>query len=337
MTVPTDRIAGTLSRRGLLGSAAAAVLLKASPAWARAAADAPAAVAPATLPVPATTSAATRPYMTWFNPPKVQSPLLSHHGYDSASMRTRVGYNLYLPPGYADAASAGKRYPVLYWLHGLSHNESSDLFPVKLLDWAVKAGTIPPVIGVYANGGSDGWYADSPDGKWMAQTTIIKELIPHVDATYRTVADRAGRAVHGMSMGGGGAVKFAVKYPELFSSVVAYAPSFRTPAEMALEPRQAKAFETMFGGDADRMMADHPFTMLKKNVERVRGKVGIKFMIGTADKPVLLGGCRTFHAMLDKLKVPHEYAEVPGVTHNLGGLVAVAKTDGLAFAAKHFG
>jgi S-formylglutathione hydrolase FrmB len=328
------RDAAVLSRRALIGAAAAGTLLRASPSLLRAA-DAVAATAPAAAAVPAT-GPMTRPPWAWSNPPKTPIPLLTHHEYESASMKTRVGYQVYLPPGYADAGNAA-RYPVLYWTHGLTHSESSDLFPPKLVEQAIKEKALPPAIVVYANGGSESWYADSADGKWLAETTFIRELIPHVDATYRTVPDRKGRAIHGMSMGGGGAVKFALKYPDLFSSVVAYAPSFRTVEDMQLEFRQARIYRYIFDNDPARFMAEHPFTLLKKNVEQVRGKVGIKVYIGTADKPVLMDGCRKFHALLDELKVPHEFTWVEGAIHNLGKLLAAAKTDGLAFAAKHFG
>ena len=52
-------------------------------------------------------------------------------------------------------------------------------------------------------------YYDSLDGSIMMETTVIQELIPHTDATYRTVATRDGRAVQGGSMGGMGSLKFA--------------------------------------------------------------------------------------------------------------------------------
>lgn len=351
MASPTDP---ATSRRAFLRRASA---LAAAAAWAarggialaddvpaKLPAKVPAAAKPATASVgnpnaarAAATLPATRPTWNWSNPPKTPAALITHHEYESVAMKTKVGYQVYLPPGYADAASAAARYPVLYWCHGLTHSESSDLFPPRLIEQAIKAKALPSAIVVYANGGSESWYADSADGTLLAETTFIRELIPHVDATYRTVADRKGRAIHGMSMGGGGATKFALKYPELFSSVVAYAPSYRLIDDMQLEPRQARIYQYIFGGDPKRFMAEHPFTLLRQNAERVRGKVGIKFYIGTDDKPVLMDGCKRFHALLDELKVPHEFTWVEGANHNLGKLLAFAKTDGLAFAGKHFG
>ena len=77
---------------------------------------------------------------------------------------------------------------------------------------AITAGKLPPLIFVIVNGGRFTRYYDSLDRTVMMETTLIRELIPHIDATYRTVATRGGRAVQGGSMGGMGTLKFAFKY-----------------------------------------------------------------------------------------------------------------------------
>src|SRR5689334_8734719 len=159
----------------------------------------------------------------WNNPPAGPLPAGVRHGtFRSASMGVEVGYNVYLPPDYA--ADTSRRYPVVYWLHGLGGNETSGVFPADV-DGAVRAGAVPPLILVSATGGARTRYHDSADGKIMGDTVIARELVAHVDRTYRTVATRGGRSVQGMSMGGNGALKFAFKYPDLFGSVVAFAPA----------------------------------------------------------------------------------------------------------------
>ncbi|MDB5295474.1 MAG: putative esterase, partial [Phycisphaerales bacterium] len=180
-------------------------------------ADAPPAVAPpstapasrpsAVTPLPASTRPATAADYSayrerWFTLPTKSDPRLTHHAYESAAMSARVGYHLYLPLGYDDPANAARRYPVLYWLHGLNQSESSDWFPPDVLSVAVGGGAIPPVIVVFAAGGGRSFYCDAPDQNILPETTIVRELIPHVDATYRTIAARGGRAIQGVSMGG---------------------------------------------------------------------------------------------------------------------------------------
>src|ERR1035438_5393497 len=82
-----------------------------------------------------------------------------------------------------------------------------------------EAGKIPEMIVVLVNGMKDSFYNDSPDGKWPVDSVIIKELIPHVDQTYRTIAGREGRAVEGFSMGGYGTAHLGFKHPDVFSVV----------------------------------------------------------------------------------------------------------------------
>jgi endo-1,4-beta-xylanase len=286
---------------------------------------------PATAPAGPTS----QPAIKWVNPPKVPDPLRRHATYRSAAMGHDVGYQIYLPPGYADAGNT-ERYPVIYWLHGLGGSESGDGFPSTVVDAAIRQKKVPPMIVVYGNAGASCWYADSPDGKRLAHTTVIKELIPHVDATYRTIAAREGRAIQGMSMGGYGAMKFALTYPEMFSSVVAFAGSFRNAEELGGDPQRAYIFQNAFGGDAARFMADHPQTLVERNADAVRGKLPIKFFIGSADKPVLLEGNRRLHARMEALKIPHEYHEIDGIEHNLPKLAAAVRTEALEFAARHF-
>ena len=220
--------------------------------------------------------------MCFFNPPARPLPLEEHRGYESAAMNTKVGYNIYLPPGYGDAGNTN-RYPVIYWLHGRGCSESNDQFPVSTVDAAIRTKAIPPLIFVYVSGGGMSFYSDSFDGQWMAETTIIKELIPHIDAAYRTVANRNGRAVQGMSMGGFGALKLALKYPDLFSSVVAFAGGYRSVEGLQADEVSREIFKRVFGGDARRFLANHPATIAKANAQEVRNRVAIKMLVGLED------------------------------------------------------
>ena len=268
----------------------------------------------------------------WVTPPKKEQPLLSHRTYRSQAMGVEVGYNVYLPPEYGDAANAGKRYPVIYWLHGLNQSESTDQFPPEIVDGAIRSGAVPAMIVVYVSGGSRTFYFDSVDGKMLSETTIVKELIPHIDTTYRTIAGRGGRAIQGMSMGGFGALKLALKHPEMFSSVVAFAPSLRTPENlMATHP---DVVDRMLAGDAKRFWAEHPLVLFKEKAEQLRGKMPVGFFIG--DKDHLIEGNRKLHALLGELNYEHDYQELPGIEHNLMKLSERVKDRGLRFAAAHF-
>src|SRR6266446_5566286 len=183
--------------------------------------------------------------MIWFNVPKNPQPGVVHKGYHSAAMDKEVGYNIYLPPGYEVGS---QRYPVVYWLHGRNNTESSDSYPVQFLADGIANGTLPPMILVYASGGSQTNYCDSYDGKYLGETTVIKELIPYIDRHYRTIASRDGRSIQGMSMGGFGCMRLGLKYPDLFSSIVAFAGGFRRPEDIG---SGGPSYGEMFNGDPE--------------------------------------------------------------------------------------
>lgn len=269
------------------------------------------------------------PYFVYNNPPAKPQPLLTHHTYESRLMHCPVGYNLYLPPGYADST---QRYPVIYWCHGGGNTESSDQYPPQYLDAAIRDGKMPPTILVYVSGGKFSFYTDSFDGRYQSESTIMKELIPHIDATYRTIPGREGRAIQGMSMGGFGALRHALKYPEKFSSVVAYAGAYFEPE--SVKSGLPEIFQKIFGGEEKRFVENHTFYLARQNADRIRNKLPIRLYCGTKDPSI--GPGRKMHQLLDELKIPHEQVEFPEVEHNLTQLSDRVKEGAFLFAARYF-
>ena len=271
----------------------------------------------------------------WSNPPTKINPLAAHHTYHSAAMNVDVGYTIYLPPGYATNST---RYPVVYWLPGGGCNEEPDSPSIAQgllggIDAAVRAGKLPPLIFVIVNGGRYTRYYDSLDRTIMMETTVIRELIPHIDATYRTVAARDGRAVQGGSMGGMGSLKFAFKYPELFSSAVAFCPALLdADANMKRNPT---LIPTLFNGDKSLFTKDSPAAMLVSNADNIRGRLAIKIVIGSEDG--LLEWSEKLHASMVRLKISHEFEIVGGVGHDFGPKgIYEHQLRALRYAADHF-
>jgi endo-1,4-beta-xylanase len=267
--------------------------------------------------------------MIWFNPPKQPQAGVVHKSYQSPSMHLRVGYNIYLPAGYE---SGSRRYPVVYWLHGRGGTESSNGYPLHYLTDAIAAGKVPPMIVVFVSGGSQTNYCDSYDGKYMGETTVIKELLPLVDENYRTVASRDGRSIQGMSMGGFGAMRLGLKYPDLFTSIVAFAGGYRFLDEM---DTAHKSFQEMFNNDVENFRKNHPETWARHNLERIRGKVKIQMYVGDQDPG--LKGNRRMHSVLQEMGIPVGYEEFEGIAHNLGKLAERVHEENFVIAAKAFG
>jgi enterochelin esterase-like enzyme len=138
---------------------------------------------------------------------------------------------IYLPPGYGDPANsnAGKRYPVIYFLPSPFDSYRSDFDhdgAQALFDRSIAAGAIGPFIFVSVDMTTPlgcSWYVNSPvTGNW--EDFMIKELVPYIDGNFRTLANRDSRGIAGDFMGGYGAIRFGMKYPEVFGSVYALHP-----------------------------------------------------------------------------------------------------------------
>ena len=149
--------------------------------------------------------------------PSVEGPNLRYKTFQSASVKAAVSYVIYLPAEYE--ANKTARYPVVYWLHGKGAGQQGLPGFARSFNEAIASGKCPPMIVVYPNGLPMGGYTDSPDGKQPVESMIIRDLIPHIDANYRTLAKRESRMIEGFSMGGSGAAKLGFKYPELFGAI----------------------------------------------------------------------------------------------------------------------
>ena len=134
--------------------------------------------------------------------------------------------SIYLPPGYDDNSES---YPVIYYLHGITQSDSSliaDFNIEEVLNNAIATGKIRPVIFVMCNQYTlyrGSFYSNSSlTGNWSDFTA--KELVGYIDQNYRTISDRESRGIAGHSMGGHGAIKMGMLYPDVFSSLYALSP-----------------------------------------------------------------------------------------------------------------
>ncbi|MBT5714884.1 hypothetical protein HOI71_27800 [Candidatus Poribacteria bacterium] len=250
---------------------------------------------------------AQRTEVEWDGPPETwhwnipdEIPGFIHSTIHSQAMVRTVGYNIWLPPSYA--VEAARHYPVVYYLHGASGSERSALEFGDIVRDAVAAGRIGDVIYVFPNGGHFSRYRDWKAANVKAETLIIEELIPRIDETYRTIADREGRALCGWSMGGGGAIRFALKYPEMFCAA----------ASMAA----AIGWQSEDGGDLTA--SDYA----EKNAEAVRTRTKLMLVCGEDDG--LFSRHELFLGLLDALVIPYTFEAYDGVGHDLGSLKTLA-------------
>ncbi len=130
-------------------------------------------------------------------------------------------------------------------------------------------------------------------------------------------------------MGGMGALKFAFKYPELFSSAVAFCPAMLdADTMMTTDPRLISA---LFNGDKTLFTKDSPAAMVVTNADKIRGRLAIKISIGSEDR--LLKWTEQLHASMVKSKISHEVEIIGGLAHELRIDVQMRA---LRYAVEHF-
>jgi enterochelin esterase-like enzyme len=129
---------------------------------------------------------------------------------------------VYLPDGY-DTSTID--YPVIYVLHGATQNWNSNPMVFDTVDALIDEQIINPIIVVHPQGSAPpylgSWYANSAlYGNY--ETCISVDLIEFIDTTFRTTAERNQRSVMGFSMGGYGAMKLGLKYPDVYRAVASH-------------------------------------------------------------------------------------------------------------------
>ncbi|MCO8269015.1 alpha/beta hydrolase-fold protein [Actinoplanes sp. TRM 88003] len=205
--------------------------------------------------------------------------------YDSAAMKRRVQFNVYLPKSYT--RTQAKRFPVVYMLNGF--NGSNIEWESRKIDAVLDRLPFEESIVVFPDGDS-GWYVDTSAGNFRSM--IVDEIVPLVDRNYRTIADREHRGISGVSMGGQGAFTLALKNPDVFSSIashmgaLSFGPLVGTPAEQAanagLRPLTLVAATSVAdlnrhryyfdGGDSD----DYRFGVAAQQMSTLLASKGVK-------------------------------------------------------------
>ncbi len=147
---------------------------------------------------------------------------LRHEALASAALGRDMPVVVYVPDGY----QAGKQhYPVLYLLHGAGGDENAWVERGNIqerADQLIASGALPPML-IVMPGCRECWWIDGARDK--AETAFWTELVPTIARRYRTIESRGGMLLAGLSAGGYGAVRFALKYPDRIAAVAAFSPA----------------------------------------------------------------------------------------------------------------
>ena len=248
--------------------------------------------------------------MKYVNPLSEPVKNVTHHTFYSNLYGHELGFNVYLPDEYHTST---ERYPVFYHLHGWTGSESSE---VRTMERVIRSRN---AITVFPN--NSAVIEDRFD--IPVEDMLIRELIPLIDSRFRTLSNREDRSISGFSMGGGAAMVYGIKHPELFSSITAYAGTyhhyfyytdFRTvgaPIEKA-----AEFYQDLLATDAP--IEKNILKLAEQQADAMR-TMQLSMHIGTKD--VLYCDNEIFRMHLEKLGIPFEYRTFEGAEHHLPSIL----------------
>jgi enterochelin esterase-like enzyme len=249
--------------------------------------------------------------------PAAAAPRVQQRTFQSAAAKSVVSYFIYTPEIYDQEKE--RRFPVLYWLHGTGGGVGGVAYLAGHFDAAVRAGKTPAMLVVFPNGMRSSMWCDSKDGRVPMETVVVKELVPHVDAAFRTIATRRGRLIEGFSMGGYGAARLGFKHHGVFGavSILAAGPldlELRGPRAMASPQEREQVLMSVYGGDLEYFRAQSPLALAERFAAEARESTPVRHVVGGRDDTLDLN--RGFHEHLTRLGIPHEFEVLPGVGHN---------------------
>jgi S-formylglutathione hydrolase FrmB len=219
----------------------------------------------------------------------------------SNSMHRPVKTVVVLPAAYQQNSTM--KFPVIYLLHGAfgSYNNWITRVPhIQQLADQYKIMIVCP------DGGYTSWYYDSPiDTTYRFETFVGTEVPAYMDTHYRTIADRKGRAITGLSMGGHGGIFLGFRHADRFSAVGSMSGALNSTIIT-----KGYGVEKRLGDTAANREYWQNWSALKVVEQYPKDSLNILIDCGTED--MVIGMNRAMHEKLLKLKIPHEYIERPG-------------------------
>jgi S-formylglutathione hydrolase FrmB len=217
--------------------------------------------------------------------------------YHSRSLQKASSFNIVFP----DNPELPPPWSVFYLLHGLSDDHT--IWERRTSIERYVAGL--PLVVVMPDGGR-GWYTNAVEG-FAYEDDLLNDVIGLVERTFAVKAERSGRAIGGLSMGGYGAVKLGLKHPGIFASLSAHSGALGAQRHPMWLKELQPEFDRIFG-KAPNGGPEDPFAIVEKFDH---GPIpALLIDCGTEDR--LLDQNRAFHHHLESLHIPHEYQEFPG-------------------------
>ncbi len=254
---------------------------------------------------------------------QVSAPNVTRQIFFSAAVGAQVSYHVYLPDEYDQNPDA--RFPVLFYLHGAG-GVLGGIAPISAqLSQAIAQGHLPPLIAVFPNGLPYGMWCDAESGLQPVESMVVQDLLPEIEARFRTQGGWRSRLVEGFSMGGYGAARFGLKHADKFAAFSMLGAGPLQLDFLADDPGLApialrqQILQQVYGNSLAIFEAQSPWRIAESSAAALRQGYPIRQLIGSLDS--ILPANQAFHQHLDAVPVAHQFLEVPGVGHDALGLI----------------
>lgn len=232
----------------------------------------------------------------------------------STILHRAIPYCVILPPSFA--SDKAKKFPVLYYLHGIGDNEQSliNLGGWNTYDSLLREKKVGEFI-LAAPAGYATFFINSRDGRIRYEDFFLKEFMPAIEKKYHGSSARSQRAIVGISMGGFGALHMAFAHPDLFVSVAGIMPALmeKLPSSFGSDVQQ-KLMQQVFGDAANIAYYNRVsvFTFARTQPVASLKRMNIYFATGASDDYDFEVGGEALHKLLEKRGIPHEWHLDPG-------------------------
>ena len=229
--------------------------------------------------------------------------LLKEFKFSSPALEREVTYRALFPEDYDRDTLP---YPALYLLHGLYGDRTNWTTLTKIADYAR-----PYKIVIVMPDAGNSWYVNSvSDSKDRFEDFIANDLTSEVERSHRVIPRRESRAIVGLSMGGYGAIKFALKNPAGFVFVGSMTGALSAPGDLANQmPEFRDGLLTVFGAAGHPNRARNDVFALAAHADPTALPY---FYLDCGISDGFLQTNRDFAALLQKRGIPYEYHELPG-------------------------
>lgn len=244
-----------------------------------------------------------------------QSKIMESLSMKSALLNTEVKYSIYLPDGYEYSE---RNYPVVYLLNGYKGDETSWIEAggmQRIVDHEIEKGNIQKMLIVMPDG-DDRLYMNRTDGTYPFEDMFMKELLPYIESQYRVRKGKRYTGISGLSMGGAGSLKLALKYDKHFGACAAYSSAIFTEESVTTSEQDAmngyvsKAMPDMVNAKGknrlNKSYEEYNVLQLVKTKDPQLLKT-VKIYFDCGDDDFLTLGNAQLHKELIVKQIPHEY------------------------------